>query len=87
MIGQTMLSPKDFAVICCKTHEIREASFDDKLNGGYGKYLKDYNQAAQEACESLGYNLQWARIISVLLFPGYCDVWDWCTEVCGKEKP
>lgn len=74
---QTMLSPKDFAEICQEAHRIREYSWLPNR----GRYDKDWNEATQEACTSLGYNPQWARIIAILIFPGYSDVWDWCEEV------
>ena len=84
MSGQTSITPKDFAIICCKASEIREASWNNSVISARDRYTKDWDQAARQACEELGYNPQWAGIIKITLFPEYCDVWDWCSEV-GAE--
>ena len=84
MSGQTSITPKDFALICWKASEIREASWS---NAKYGKYTKDWDLCTRLACEELGYNPQWAGIIKITLFPEYCDVWEWCSEVSAEPSP
>lgn len=71
------MTPKDFAKLCQKTEELHELSWDQVKN----KYKADYTDCAERACEELGYDRAWAKIVSVLIFPGYSDVWDWCDEV------
>lgn len=69
------LSPQAFAKLCKITQDIREASWDEVE--GRGKYTKSYDDAAYQAVAVVGVAPAWAKIISVLLFPGYADVWDW----------
>lgn len=64
------LDEKQFAEILDKADELHEASWDGD------RYTKKWQQCCQEA----GANESWSKIMAVLLFPGYCDVWDWTEE-------
>lgn len=66
------MSPKQFAKMLQDTSDCREASYD-KASGQYGK---SWDDAAIECCPE-----PWARIVAILIFPGYADVWDWCEAV------
>lgn len=66
--GNTMqLNEQQFAVILDKAVELREASWRDN------HYTKQWEQCCIEA----GASKAWAEMMGILLFPGYCDVWDW----------
>lgn len=66
------IDPKQFAEWCVATHLIRENSYD----GEQGRYTMGWEESAEFA----GVPQPWAKIIAVLCFPGYCDVWEWCEE-------
>lgn len=72
------LSPKEFATLLRAVQDVREDSYDARKN----KYNKSFRQAARETCQE-----PWDEIIAVLLFPEYCDVWEWCDSVLGPVKP
>lgn len=70
----TALTPKQFAEFCQATFQLRENSYDGD------RYQLSLDEAAEQSCPK-----EWARIISILLFSGYADVWDWCDE--QTERP
>lgn len=70
-----LIEEKDFAKLARKTFEVREASWSGN------RYGKDWDDAAKEAALSLGYSEAWGEIVSILCFPGYVDVWEWCEKV------
>lgn len=76
------MTPEEFARVCKLTSDLREGSY----NRPKDKYMLSYDNAAEIACARLKADPRWARIISVLIFPGYCDVWDWCDEVLEEDK-
>lgn len=68
------MTPIEFAKMLRATSECREKSWVSE--GDLGHYEKSWAMAAVECCPH-----PWPGIVSVLLVPGYCDVWDWCDVV------
>ncbi len=63
------MTHQEFAHAILKCGDVHEASW----NGA--RYAKSWDDVAEEVCPG-----PWARIISILLFTGYADIWDWCDE-------
>lgn len=70
------MTPKEFAKLLRLSLEIHEKSWD-----GNRRYRKTWEQACEEASIELVISNEWAKIASILLFPGYADVWDWCERI------
>lgn len=61
------ITPRQFAEWCKAT----ELKHEESWNGS--QYTENYHDSAKKA----GVPEPWAKIINVLMFPGYADVWDW----------
>ena len=71
----TPITPKDFAGLIRKTHEVREASWVKIEDSDFttGRYDLSYTEAASQVCPS-----EWAMPVAILLISGFADVDEWC---------
>jgi len=88
--AQQACTPMEFAGWLRKVSDIREASWDE--NAGvmsrhtglpYGAYQKHYGDPLYSEA---GIPEVWWPIFDCLLTAGYCEMWDFCDTVLGKEE-